>query len=168
MRLISSKSLPRPGHVHVYNRFSSYTGRVSTCGALKDPTSPLTMNRHKRRLPASFEWHTVPTDDVDSLPDIRLKHTHIHVSDSGSSSRRTTYIQSPASPIKKSASSNNSQYDFVDEPMSNEADPSIEFDEELDPAYVHHFSDRIPEIIQRKRPPQVCYCLIKLPKRLTL
>lgn len=125
------------------------------------------MNRNKRRAPASFdfEWQTAPSDDVEApLPDVRFKHTQIHLSESGTSSRRTTFIPTPASPVKRTLSSTQQydydyDFDFAEAPaLCDQASLSNTFDDDLDPAYLHHHNAVDFNLIdlneRRKRPPQ--------------
>jgi hypothetical protein len=111
----------------------------------------------KRRAPASFEWHTVPEDEDEpqTLPDIRIKHSHVDLDTSGSSSRHTTYLSAPASPSKQASSSNYAHDDYFwnQEPALPKINTTTyPF---LDPAYVHFLDINEPGPPRRPRTVQV-------------
>lgn len=114
------------------------------------------MASRKRRSSRKFEWEAVPDDDHSDLPlpKIRIKHTHLNIDDTGSSSR-TSFIPAPSSPTKKGTALGQDLYDsstWRDEHKSGLCDETgtMDADEELDPAYIHHLDVNEPGPPRRK------------------
>lgn len=110
------------------------------------------MGKHKWRAPASFDWQSLPendSNDIGSNAPIRIKHTHLHLDESGCSSSRTSYINAPASPKKKNNQSDHDKDDFWTIDLLND-------DSELDPAYIHHLDVNEPGPPHRKKTAAVC------------
>jgi hypothetical protein len=114
----------------------------------------------KRRAPSSLDWTPVAdSDELPPLPNIHIRHTHLNLDPTGSSTSRTSYISAPASPSKTSnvASSQDTHdsYNWNTEPAPLEI--NYENYPFLDPAYQHHLDDSGPDPPQRrKRTPEAC------------
>jgi hypothetical protein len=123
------------------------------------------MNR-KQPAPASFDWTPIPEyDDNDqpaSLPDIRIRYSHIHLDQSGASSSNTTYVPAPASPSKRNVSFNydNDNYNWNNEPAPLEI--NVKNYPFLDPAYVHFLDINEPGPPRRLRTIEVCTVITKV------
>jgi hypothetical protein len=105
---------------------------------------------HKRWAP--LEWAQIP-DDADSLqprPDIRLRHSHVNLDQSGPSSTRNTYLSAPASPSKAGPTNYYDDYNWNDEPAPLGTN-TLE-DSHLDPAYVHYLDVNEPGPPPPRRP----------------
>lgn len=113
----------------------------------------------KRRMPASFEWQTVPENDDDSLPqpDIHIRHSHLDLDQSGTSSSRTSYLSAPASPSKKAGPFNYDydDYNWNNEPMPTETDATNHAFHDHDPAYLHFLDVNEPGPPRRPRTVEV-------------
>jgi hypothetical protein len=115
------------------------------------------MSRQKRRAPLSFDW--LPVQDDDDVPaparDIRMRHTHLNLHESGGSSSRTSFIPAPASPAKQSVQpSYEDDFNWNDEPAPLEINTTnYPF---LDPAYQHFLDINEPGPPRRKRTTEVC------------
>jgi len=114
---------------------------------------PLLYMGRKRRVPASFDWTPVlDVGDTLELPDIHVRHSHVHLDPLGPSSSRTTFISAPASPSKSDGPSD--YYDDNDYNWNNEpAPPEINTNDFpfLDPAYTHFLDLNEPGPPRRPR-----------------
>jgi len=117
----------------------------------------------KRRAP--LEWAQIP-DDADSLQpqpqrDIRLRHSHVNLDQSGPSSTRSTYLSAPASPSKAGPTN----YYDDDYNWNNEPAPlgtNTLQDPYLDPAYVHYLDANEPGPPPSRRPRVVEVCTLTM------
>lgn len=124
----------------------------------------------KRRAPASFDWTAVPEydDQPASLPDIRIRHSHLHLDQSGASSSNTIYVSAPASPSKR-----NTSFDYEDDNYNwnNEpAPPEINIANYpfLDPAYTHYLDINEPGPPRHPRTVEVCTVVMKMSSHLLI
>jgi hypothetical protein len=118
----------------------------------------LSMSR-KRRAPASFEWQTVPENADEPLPqpDIRIRHSHFNLDQSGPSSSRTSYLSAPASPSKKAGPLNYDydDYNWNNEPVPTETNATNHAFHDHDPAYLHFLDVNEPGPPRRPRTVEV-------------
>jgi hypothetical protein len=101
----------------------------------------------KRRAPLSFDWTAVPdnVDEPPTLPDIRLRHTHMNLDSTGPTKSRTSYISAPASPSKRAEPSIDDTYDNYNwNPEPAPPEITIENYPFLDPAYQHYLDLQEP------------------------